>query len=1056
VASRSDPKDGLLVPVIASLAVDVFTGAQGGTLPIGANTAQPRPGFSEPQQSGSKLVPRIHNAQHYDARIQVVEAGVPGRGTGPEIAYRTDTDGEEDDPDYRGWNTPNWITGWNAPYYSTTGSTVFDAVVDPSTQQVFLFHGEGAKGHRGNPLDLSWTDLTMPSSVSPGPYSFAAVVIPESGRILAFEQSALVWSGHYTDDLGATWVEFTRRPPDGMAASNTKASLEYLNGDLVWISRKGAASADLYQAMSADLGSSWSEVTTATTICATSAWAAPSTCVVPGRVLVAYIRNADSHPVIRVLGSASEVLSSAPEVVINAGAASEVEICADPDGYVWAFVREDGARSEEIDVYVSYDLGDTWTALDIGCYHSSASNDWITNFRAVATCGMICLLHNNSATTASYDGSIGALWLGGWGTVVSGLDRGTRLTDPVVQRFTGFGLDSVNSNASAVWIPIEKPEHNGWTHAATAGTTALQSPGELNISTTAALEYYTRALGTGLDIVALIQVSKVSGGSVSTNAIACKINVANGASDFEVVLQIGAGQMAIFDTNAAAYVATWTIDTTVDQQVLIEIDGLAAKVNVWTRRPGGTIWSHRITDTTGSIVDDGSTPASNGLITWGHLSSATNHESNWQIVAYHESGEVVWNVDSVAFASRPMSSEPVPVSGLSAQTSGAEIPRLSVAFGPGVRGEEWTIPARSDYPFSALNVALSPSPDETWRSSGRSSAVHLTWDLGAVTLAGKSVAVVLLNHNLLNLYIESFDGTSWDTEYQPGGAVGFTASLTADLSGDVLRPASGTPASGRYLRENELAGGIAYSAADSFASRIRANTAGWWSNNSEAKPEIYLEDPSGFSASFVVTLQPRDLIAFVPSPTNPRARYWRLRLVANLVTPAAEDYYEIGAAMLCRVVPFGRESGWGQGIGIHGTTTISRSRYGTSRVRQQGPNRKSWRLQFSDPADYVEIRSGADLDYYGPSSGGGGSPALIAKEDTAWLLQGIYDLTKAGEIPVVAVAQIPTTDTAVTINDSSLWCYGRMLGPLVLTLPTGTLGADEVIRLDALEIDPIV
>ncbi|GAF72618.1 unnamed protein product, partial [marine sediment metagenome] len=89
------------------------------------------------------------------------------------------------------------------------------------------------------------------------------------------------------------------------------------------------------------------------------------------------------------------------------------------------------------------------------------------------------------------------------------------------------------------------------------------------------------------------------------------------------------------------------------------------------------------------------------------------------------------------------------------------------------------------------------------------------------------------------------------------------------------------------------------------------------------------------------------------------------------------------------------------------------------------------------------------------SIGLSGDEAMIAMEDTAYLLQGVLEYTKSGEYPVVAVDGIPTSGTVETINDRTRFCYGRMLGPIAITVECGTLGVDERLRVDPVTIEPI-
>lgn len=1058
MGTRTDPGDGILVPIAETLTIDAITDTYSGTATTALNTASQRAGLAVAQQDGSRLVPRLHGRQSLDALLQCVSAGTPGLSRGVELAWRPYDDTLYTDAHYAGWAPPIVPSFWSCAYWSTTTpNTGYAAAVHPDggiALVVVYSGGQTAYVVRPN-QDASYTYWTA-ATTDPATTSESALAMCclPSGRLMLFNQSAVGSAAYYSDDAGVNWDQAAKFIiPSGVPASLGPAQAAYLNGAVLWVVRKTSTSADLVQMASANDGTTFDLVETASTICGTGAYDAVSVVSTGKVLLVGYCRNADAYAAVVILGSAYDPISTGVEVALTSAAASEIQLCAEEDGLCWAFIRLTTAPAK-IQVYVSYDHGATWTQMSYGAFTwGGSSNDLPRQMLPVATAGYVCLLHSWLASTSTTDGSVAGLWLGGWSNVVP--STVLPLHDSITERI-GLGPDNTGAGGGATcYLPMELPENVGageWTHTAAGGTVALATPGVLSVVTVAAADYYTLATGTAMGGVYVAQVDAISGGSVSSDTIAWRVRVANATNDYDVTLRFSyaTNQIRLVDNNNAGATLTtasmaWQAST--NGKVFCLEKGTSA---TWTLRYRGVRATRWTEVWSGNSTNDNATPNANGLIEFGGFAAAAG-SSQWFQVWYSDAMSLYDDVDTNLIG-RPISAIPVPIPVLGGSgSSDTTVARLSAIDGPGVYGEEWLVQAASDYPHEAMLAGVSPSPDVGWRSSG-TAVLNLDFDLGADTYLGP-LAVVVLNHNLLsfNLQLRTDGGGSWTSQGVAVPYLGFST-LQFDRTGLACRPSATTTKSGRYIKKDELKGGYLYDITAGKSAKIAGNKAGWWSDDTESVCEVILEDATGISTlNADCALVPPSCI-FYPQEVTTRARYIRFQVPASLVVPAGETY-RIGKLLICRIHALGRDAAWGGGYSIEGNTSVQRSRYGTTRATQQGPNVRRWRLSFTDGHDMLSLRTAnsSGIDYRGPSSG----TAYVATEDSVWQLEGIYQETLAGEIPVVAVHELPTSAAATTYNEAALWCYGRLLGPITATIPTGYPGTDEVIRLDPIEIDPI-
>jgi len=1030
-----DPVDGIMIPDPRFVDSAYIAVNDGSALGSSYTQATPRPGMAVPDGAGSRLAPRITGGLGSALNIRPVRGGHPGT---VELAYRVDG---EADTDWRGWNPPNVLTGWIPPLWTTTKTySSYDACVIPSTGQVVVVAKDpgttvDAVTYVWDPSDWAWT---LAAGSFGGSDTMSVLCLPGSERLLALD--GLARTVYYSDDVGATWSAYTTDCfADVVSAISSgwgRSRWAYLRGDILLLVESGAGSPTYEQLVSTDLGATFSSVATLTSI-GTSL----SLAVSGGAAVLGYRRDADGYPCVRVATSAGVSLAGAATIVIDAALCAEVAISADPSGQITAYVRTGGV----IAVHLSDDGGQTWAQYERGLSDTGSAADYPTNLTSVNSAGYTLLMHNWVASIGNEDGSLGVQVCGGWSNVP--MSPHTLNTSHDYTLRTGFGPDSTGAGSgAATWIPIERPEDGPlWTKSG-AGVSTLVAPGRLKMTADATnSNAYNRATTAEMRNVLAFQMQCVSGGNLASLDVGVLFYVADSSSEYKAEIRFSTTGFRVVDSNTTTQVGSdVAIDLTSDLQFLVYWIGTAAlaqNIQVFYRRPNTAKWT---VGPAGKLVGNFATPKANGGIQWGNL-LATVSESRWSYFHYAMYGNLSNNIGSMH--GMKISSDPTGLP--DAAAAGARIAQLSALAGPGMINETWSVTPRYDYPLSATISTVAPSPSKGWRSTSTAEQI-LTWDLVERSQIGNSVGLLVKSANYRTAHLEYYDGSAWVTAGTYDGATDFSG-MGYVLTGDSLTPSATTAAGGRYLWEDELAGGhvILDTGGTPKARRIASNTAGSWvSSTGTARPTIYLDGIDGTEvATGTCDIVSPSGVLVVHFTAPQRWRYWRYRIPA--AQTVAESYYATGIATPLRLVAYGSESSWGQGVEYRGNVSESISRAGTSYVAELGPVASSWTLGFT-PSPQIAIRGGSDLAYRGVNVGG----ALATLEDIGHLLKGVLEATRSGEVPVVGVAQIPLATT--TITDPTLYLYGRMKGPITLAVEVGTIGASEVLRVDTISIDEIV
>ena len=1029
-----EPMGGFGIPsAVISLAtlVPVPSGTPG-TFDSNFTQAGPAPGTARAQDADSKLQPFLTNAQETDVVVEVTQAGGANR-EGCAVSYRKKS---EADTEFRGWIPPTWITGWTAAAFTDAETfDMFQAAVIPSTQEVIVVAktlSDGSPVSRlWSPSTRSWgaaTDILAGSGIAAGNHA-AVAVLPDSELILAMVGvRGTIFS---SKDKGATWQLYSLEPLGVTLTLPATLKRDRMavtpNGELVLFHATSTASENA-QFASSDRGATWDEVETGTAL----GTGIDVTALPDGSIGVVFGGS------FARLASPFDLASDAPTIPITSGA--ERAIWSDFDGVLYVMVRE-VATSRRLVLQRSKDSGTTWEDFAFNPWAQAtapaATAVGPENLQAIPVEGGAMLLHNWAGTGGLFNGSIGALQIGGWSNVLGGVASGGNL---IIDR-AAWGGDGVGSGAT--WVPIDLPENMGYTLTGTAPTLIAASLGELEFLTVAAQGSEEFVLATQANIVAMGELRVRLGGALTTNEVGFRLIASDGVNNSFVEINFDGTGFRVRDVVAGTDLATVAIDITSNDdltdmvQVKAQIVGHTT-LRVFFKRSNVNNWTS-VTLTTSTLAFTGVLP--NGRAVFGHRIASTS-TSRWRQFHVVTGGIALLRIaDTNLLIGKAPSGVPVPIVDIGQALGGTLYSFMGLESGPGTVGERYDIATFYKFGIDKIFADVEPSPDAGWRATDETEQI-LVWDLGRDTILGKSIFNLLMR----------VQQRLCEVAYAADGAGSFTVLDTFDSgaeftglgyvrSGDSVRPLPGFTTADRYLFEEEATGGhlVMVAAVPSTAREILECRAGHWLGT--VRPELRVDIQGGEPAANDCTIVLPDGV-LISHTAGIRARYVRLRFPAQ---PTPHGY--IGAGLIIpmgTVQPMGQLHEWDWGSETSLNRDDRTSPYGTSRFRELGPPPTDWNDNHTSGLDQTNLRQSAadDINYQAPSADLAGLAAL----NDVWLLQrGIAQRLKSGEIACLSLPAIPDA-SGETLTDRSLWTYGRISGAVRADGVVGDEGVDELVR----------
>jgi len=882
--------------------------------------------------------------------------------------------------------------------------TVVGAAVVPSTGYPVVAYGGPdvtARTRRWTGSDDAWGSEVTISVGAKCNQGVCIVALPEDNALvlIAYEGALFSPSTAWRSlDGGATWARYARNPI--AAASKTLRRLigARVGGSILVIGQPDDTSGDLFQWASNDNGVTFTLVEAATGL----GRFVSVTRLLSGDGLVTFVDGSDQPRAVK-LGSAWQPLSSAERVPVGSGMSDPrgMATWADVDGSIMAVTVE---QTGEITFFESQDNGGTWvsqqTTINIG------ANAFPNNLTGLATTRGAMLVHSHKQPSAAdREDSAEVLWLGGWDNME--LQRG--------QAYSG-----VTGN---IWVPWTLPVAGRWTAfgaGSNATTDGMQLVGQRRFDADPI---------PAENVMYTCDVSVPAGkGSTVANQIGAQIIAGAASNLYNVTLRLADVGWVLFDNNGTAILGSGAADLTERMQFAITYQG--AEMFVHVRRPYAESWARF-----GPFTPALSTGTR--MVRWGNLLSTGAPESSWWMSGWRRDigGEEVY-LSKAAWNGRTTPTRLPAVAGSAAV--------LSLRGGPAVNLQSATITPEAEYPLSAALPDRRLSPSAPWEATAETEQI-ITFDLGSRAWIGHAIGVMVSRANFRTAALElSLTGGAFATVATLDLATGFSAGLTFDRVGASVTPATGTAAAGRYLQENELAGG--YVILDgTHARRILGNSAGGWVTSGTVVPVLTIELSGGepTSGGIVIVAPGGCMVAMSGSVTS--GRYWRLRIPAQL-TPNGR--IGAGAILMGRCVAMGAPPDWAWTEEARPNVVIERDSRGTPTVYEQGPVSRTWGWGWGDGTDLLDLREDANPDFVGRA----GSLALTAAEDVAWAMRGHLETHQA--LPVVAMRDIGAS--GVTVTDPTMWLYAHLVSSVAPRGMLGEEGQTERVRVDSITFAEIV
>ena len=1033
----------------------------------------PRPGAFLPAADSQLGILELSNGQENDVTVRCIQGGKAG-AEGATFAFRLDSETLE--TDWYGWDSPCQPTMYSAAFWSDsiTRDAINIAVFPQSQEPIVLMDGSV---RRWDMSAQAWgTEINIGFTISTGANAIA--VFPGTERVIVVQTSStggtFAISSYFSDDGGFAWIFGSYATFDdaaaGIGAASDQCSLAYNNNELLLIVRDPAGGGEWHQYASADDGATWVFV---------GLWSG----FVQGADVVAlrgggfgliYLKSDADDMAFRSIGTAFDAIDNATEVIITdlttgASASGRQTGWVDPDGTLWAMC----GRSFGSYLCYSPDGGSTWRICSYGMMDNKVTGSSLENWKSVGCAGGVMVIGNHTGVGSDEDGSVDAIWAGGWTKLEAKTDS------PVASNYArsaqtrwGFGLAALTDFTSGVlapvfggstgtvtawnhtWFPFDLPDHTAGVYAISGTPGTLETPGMMQ---TAASVNYTKtvaAAGTSNKMAAFAEFTCSVGASLAQVMGFLVVNAA-GTVSYNLTVEASATQFSITDANGAT-LQTVTVDMTGGICLRIRLDD-GGDIHVQYRLRGMRgDWV--VVDRTSTLADGGAA-GTDHVLGWGEPAGGLTLQwySFHSAIRLDSSNSYVWadgTVDADAQYGRWLTSYPMPIPAVGGTSD--NFAHLATKGGPFLQPEDQTATVAYDFPIENIFPTHSPSPAQPWRSNATDTDVIIALNMGRKTRLDSTVGFVLYvgGTNLEEVVLEGFDG-SWITLGTLTMATGFVGlAQLIGLSGDIMIPhLAATISAGRYVQHNEFAGGYAtFSGGDT--RKIATHSGGAWRQTTippdAAEAWFRLEDIDGGESGTVDLRGTQGVLIVSPTLAAPYQRF-RLRIVAAN-NSVAEDYFQIGTAHLGAFTAVGKRWQRGFSRSLIPNTTLRRDTRGTIRRRQDGPPARRWVQSWPAGVDMLPLRSDANTDFI---SAGPTRHPLVARGDVRFQLMGALRASEGGALPVVAITDINDAD-AESINDKTRFIYGTLTGTIQANNVTGEEGAGEAERIESITISEIV
>jgi hypothetical protein len=1016
-------------------------------------------GAGDPADVNTAAVVEAIGDQDTSLYVQALQGGLPRLSRGMRVGYRLASDAATK---LRGWQPPNAITGcWPAIYSTNSYDSLTGCVLRTGDVLIAYRQSGGTLNMRSwSPATAAWTtSITEP--VTDCSEGVALTVDPDGHILVLLETPAATpigWSLYRSDEPDTTesgWTEISRHPFTSEPTASTDRMRLFVmpTGDIVLIGIYAVGgTGTIRQWASSDGGASFTAVdsTANATTNLSDAILTPG-----GRIGVVRVTSGN---VCNWHSSASAWSAAMDSTAVQiATSVADAWACSDPNGRIWVWTRS-SASADRVLVHYSDDEGASWTTMDHGLTNFLGdTGQYLTGGIALHSLGAHFLLHQSSDDNGNGDTSPILTRCGGWSNVVI-----QNVSTSSESGFVGSGYGGTGTGWSGcMWLPVsEADDLSCWTAAGTGGDTAdsiNSSTGRLAISTSASTRYFdaTTAPPSTTDIQ-FVEWDLIvgSGGSTTTFQVGVSSRLSDGVDATEI--QVWASTTAFAVRNHTTQLASVTVDMTVAMQFRI-IHRRGSWAEVYYRRPYESTWTQAYSSS--SLT---TTASATAYLRWGHNASSTS-DSTWGYL-WHRTGEIAL-FESGLFGS-PLSSidgmdwmsgrlltglaAPVDTRAAASVGEGTRVTKLRGADGPARAGDSWTLAPVHDHPVENVLPLTAPSPRRTWRSTQTAADEYIgfVFDSTNDTSLSRHIGFAAFGCNVRYLELEAWDGAAWSTRATLDLATGFT-SLDYTRSGNVLR-INGTADATRYVWRNELVGATVSLGGGKYR-KIARHTEGIWSDAAGKHVEIVLEGVDGTeAASGTMDIWCRSGFVAVHNESSAYDK-WRINVPAG---SNADGFFEIGTIVCGPLVIPGQSFGWGEVQTYEPNAATYESRDRVTRVRRLSPTVRTWTWAWPDGIDISRLRDANPTPDYlahtAPMTEG-----VANLNDVPYLVAGLLEECRSGEIPVVACAYVSTT-SGTSITDPTLFLGpARIISSVGIENIQGDPESDAVVRVSPITMQEI-
>ena len=739
------------------------------------------------------------------------------------------------------------------------------------------------------------------------------------------------------------------------------------------------------------------------------------------------------------IASPFDPLGNVSPVTVTAGAVT-------PFADIAAWEGENGrlyfARISGVTVAALYsrDGGATWVEYGVEVARVQSGSMW--NRFTVAEAGGRAVW---AACDESYAYSSGERYMifgsGGWCTVEQ--PRGSRTIDDYPQNM-GWANYTGGALTGRTWYPPQLPPANGWAVAGTgAQTITPPAPWELVLTTSSSDRSYSRDVRTRR---ATWHLKLDTAGTIASPAVAVQI----AGADFACSVRFKSDTIAIWDEVGPSQKATVAIDTTVARAYLLAVEwqSTTAYAVLYSRLPESDEYTALIVVDWPSLV--GSGPGD--LVKWGHIATGTE-VSRWGYFHHQEfagdtgNRDALWRRDITTHAPLTFTGAPIPAPPYRAYIDQGL--KLAGSSGPFVVGDTWDIEPFSDYPVDVIIPEVSGSPRRVTRTTGTASTVY-TWTLEGDTdtaLGDSSYGLAVFGINWRTGRLRGWNGAAWTTIVDLDAAIDLGQCSYTRTGNRVTVNAAASPfrPGGRWIHYNEFAGATIDLGAGKLR-RIRSNTEGAWTTATTKRPTFLLEGVDGTEpASGDCAIWSRSAVGLAHDNTAVYQRFALEILSHNTV----DGYFETGSAILGPVVFFGQRYSWGRNQTLEQALTLSETRDGHRRVRQDAPERRVISAAWTEGVNTGTI-DGASPDPRYIAMKTGGLP-VAALGDQPTIVEGLTRRL-SGRLGVLCarIDDAPVGDVT-KMAGRERYVLGRMLANVETSVNVGDEHRDELVVISGLQ-----